>query len=467
MPSRDVSSLRDSMKILVAEDDPVSRRVLQATLAKWGYDVVIAGDGDTAMDILQQPGAPPLAILDWMMPGKDGVEVCRAVRQLANAAPAYIILLTAKGEKEDIVIGLEAGADDYLTKPFERTELRARIRVGERVIGLQQKLADRVKELDCALAERELAHAALRASESRYRDLVENSQGLICTQDLAGNLLTVNAAAAHLLEYEPQQMIGRNMREFVAPAYRHLFDEYLARISKQTTDNGLVKVVTKSGIELIWQYHNSRQDAPGHEPCVLGHAQDVTEMKLDEARLRSLSVTDDLTGLHNQRGFIALARQHLRVARREGRTFSIIYADMDGLKHINDTYGHPIGSQAIKRIAGILRNSFRAADVIARLGGDEFAILVADTSAENIGVPLRHLQDHLRRYNAKGFHPYELSLSVGTVCVQPDGDSSLEDLLTRADQAMYENKRLKKQTRPLPELLPDSKEVTPPSEWAS
>lgn len=455
------------MKILVAEDDPLSCRVLQATLVKWGHDVVVSRDGDEAMAVLQRADAPPLAILDWMMPGCDGIEVCRQVRQSPNAAPTYIILLTAKGEKEDIVTGLEAGADDYLIKPFVRAELQARIGVGERVIALQQRLADRVSELDRALAERELVLEALRASESRYRDLVENSQGLICTQDLAGTLLSVNAAAAHLLEYLPQEMVGRNMREFVAPAQRHLFDLYLERIRQQATDNGLVKVVSRSGVEFIWQYHNSRQEAPGKEAYILGHAQDVTEMKLDEARLRNLSLTDDLTGLNNQRGFIALAKQHLKAARREGQSFSIIYADMDGLKQINDTYGHPVGSQAIKRIAGIMRNSFRASDVIARLGGDEFAILVANTSAENIGIPLSHLRDHLRRYNAKGFHPYELSLSVGTVCVQPDSDSSLEDLMARADQAMYENKKHKKQSPPLPGPLPESSGKAPRGEWVS
>lgn len=138
--------------MLIAEDDPVSRRLLEATLAKWGYEVVMARDGAEAWRALQNEDAPPLAILDWMMPEMDGTEVCRKVRERAAASPAYLILLTAKGQREDVVSGLEAGANDYVTKPFDRAELRARLEVGVRVIALQRRLADRVQALEEALA---------------------------------------------------------------------------------------------------------------------------------------------------------------------------------------------------------------------------------------------------------------------------------------------------------------------------
>ncbi|HEY3175542.1 MAG TPA: response regulator transcription factor [Candidatus Polarisedimenticolia bacterium] len=140
------------MKILIAEDDPVSRKMLEKTLLKWGYDVTVATEGAQAWNELQREDAPRLAILDWMMPGIDGVQVCRNVRALGGARPAYIILLTAKGRKEDTVHGLEGGADDYLTKPFDHGELRARVQVGVRLLELQAALADRVDELEAALA---------------------------------------------------------------------------------------------------------------------------------------------------------------------------------------------------------------------------------------------------------------------------------------------------------------------------
>ncbi|MDT5062095.1 MAG: two-component system, cell cycle response regulator [Acidobacteriota bacterium] len=433
------------MRVLIAEDDMVSRRVLEATLVKWGHEVVVASDGDAALVVLESADAPTLAILDWMMPGMDGVEVCRRARQSSNATPTYIILLTAKTEKEDVVVGLEAGADDYLTKPFSRVELRARIEVGARVIKLQKGLAGRVEELNLALTERERAAESLRASESRYRHLVEHSQGLICTQDLAGMLLSVNPAAARLLGYQPDEMVGRNLSEFVAPSHQHLFNLYLERIRQQATDSGLLHIVTKSGVQRIWQYDNLRYEEAGREPYVLGHAQDVTELKEAEATMRNLSLTDELTGLYNQRGFLALAEQQLRAARRTGQSFSLLYADMDGLKQINDTYGHQEGSQALEQLAEILRKSFRGADTIARLGGDEFAILVADTTPSSIEIPLARLDELLLYYNLREFHDYQLSLSVGAVRINSMDESSVADLLMKADQAMYKNKKRKRQ----------------------
>jgi len=128
------------VRILIAEDDPVSRRLLEVTLHKWGYEVIACPDGMAAWQILQRPDTPSLAILDWMMPGMDGLQVCREVRQQAAEPYIYVLLLTAKSQKTDIIAGLEAGADDYLTKPFDANELRMRLRAGRRILDLQAEL---------------------------------------------------------------------------------------------------------------------------------------------------------------------------------------------------------------------------------------------------------------------------------------------------------------------------------------
>lgn len=130
------------MKILISEDDPIFRSILETNLKKWGYQVVSTSDGMQAWDIISKPGCPNLVISDWMMPEMDGLELCRRVR--AQAAPRYIyfILLTAKDERQDIVQGLEAGADDFLTKPFDHDELKYRIRIGERIIRLEEKVLE-------------------------------------------------------------------------------------------------------------------------------------------------------------------------------------------------------------------------------------------------------------------------------------------------------------------------------------
>jgi phosphoserine phosphatase RsbU/P len=140
------------MKILIAEDDPVSRRMLELMCRSWGFEVLAVEDGNAAWRSLQADDAPPLVLLDWMMPGLEGVEVVRRFRSGTSSRPAYIILLTARSDRQDIVEGLLAQADDYVTKPFDPSELRARLQVGIRVLGLQLALADRVQELEKALA---------------------------------------------------------------------------------------------------------------------------------------------------------------------------------------------------------------------------------------------------------------------------------------------------------------------------
>ena len=141
------------MKILVAEDDLVSRAVLVGMLRKWGYEVLSVSDGDHAIEELSKPNCPKLVILDWLMPGKDGAQVCAEIRKRALSEPPYIILLTVMGQKSDTVLGLQAGANDYITKPYNPGELQARLGVGRRVVELQSALANRVAELEAAMVE--------------------------------------------------------------------------------------------------------------------------------------------------------------------------------------------------------------------------------------------------------------------------------------------------------------------------
>lgn len=134
------------VKVLIAEDDAVSRRVVESRLEKWGYEVIAVTDGDAAWNVLQQDDSPQLAILDWMMPGMDGPSICRAVRQAARRY-VYILLLTAKGHERDLVEGLEAGADDYLIKPVSGEELKARLYAAGRILDAQEQLISAREEL--------------------------------------------------------------------------------------------------------------------------------------------------------------------------------------------------------------------------------------------------------------------------------------------------------------------------------
>jgi DNA-binding response OmpR family regulator len=139
------------MRILLAEDEPLSRHLVTRLLQGWGYEVEVAEDGDQAYECLRAPDAPRLAILDWMMPGVDGTEICKRLRALDGQEYVYVILLTAKKQREAIVAGLESGADDYITKPFDEAELHSRVRAGERIVELKGALAEKVREVTAAL----------------------------------------------------------------------------------------------------------------------------------------------------------------------------------------------------------------------------------------------------------------------------------------------------------------------------
>jgi diguanylate cyclase (GGDEF)-like protein len=332
------------VKILIAEDDPVSSKVLEATLTRWGHEVVITRNGVEAWDVLHSADSPMFAILDWMMPGMDGVEICRKVRQEITDSPPYLILLTAMQRKEDLIEGLDAGADDYLTKPFNRQELRVRVKAGARIVELQNSLHERVKELEEAIVQKEHAEEALR----------------------------------------------------------------------------------------------------------------------------NLTLTDHMTGLYNYRGFFTLAEHHAKIARRSKKDSLLLYADMDGLKEINDTLGHAMGSMAIVKVAEILRQTFRDCDVIARLGGDEFAVLAPNLRSSESRYIIQRLHDNLQSCNEQG-NSFQLSLSIGTVTIRYDSFLTIEEHIAKADKAMYKEKRGKKrisvvvpeQTTPFEDSLLDPCETAP------
>jgi diguanylate cyclase (GGDEF)-like protein len=168
---------------------------------------------------------------------------------------------------------------------------------------------------------------------------------------------------------------------------------------------------------------------------------EIAARKRVEQELRNLALTDDLTGLYNRRGFLTLAEQQLKLAHRGEGGLSLVYADLNGLKWINDNFGHDEGSAVLRHTAEILRETFRDSDIIARLGGDEFTVLVIETTNHSPEIIASRVQEKLADYNAKRTHSYELSLSVGVVSLDSMSPVPIEELIARADERMYVNKR--------------------------
>ena len=186
--SAEITSNLPSKRLTSSEDDPISNRVVVDTLVKWGYQVISCSDGAQAWEMLRGNDPPEIAVLDWMMPGVDGLELCRRVRQSSNQASVYIILLTARGRKDDIIQGLEAGADDYISKPFDREQLRARMRVGARLVELQRlrlrrETAHYVEQLERAVTELQCSRRRIvGVQEDARKSVAEKLHGPVQTQ---------------------------------------------------------------------------------------------------------------------------------------------------------------------------------------------------------------------------------------------------------------------------------------------
>jgi two-component system, cell cycle response regulator len=209
-------------RILIAEDDPVSRRMLEAFLKKWGYQVVTAVDGLDAVRILESDQAPALAILDWMMPGLEGPEVCQRIRAYPDRPYVYILLLTARSQRDDLLRGLESGADDYLTKPFDAQELRARLRVGQRILDLQNGLIAAREESSFLAAHDELTGLANRRvvldeiAKEHSRHLREGGSFAIVLIDL-DHFKSINDTRGHPTGDAVLKEVSRRMASCVRP----------------------------------------------------------------------------------------------------------------------------------------------------------------------------------------------------------------------------------------------------------
>lgn len=301
-----------------------------------------------------------------------------------------------------------------------------------------------VEELNRHIAEQERISKALRETEEHFRnafDLAAIGMALVSPQ---GAWLRVNRALCDLVGYSEQELLQSNFKDLT-----HTDDvgndlANLYRLMQGETQRCQVekRYVHRFG-QIVWALNSvslvrDADDQPAH---FIFQIQDITERKRAEAALESLSLVDELTGLYNRRGFLAVTETHLEAIRRNHQTPLLLYADLDGLKGINDSLGHHEGDRALKKTAEILKDAFRSSDILARLGGDEFVVLAAigaDESAESLTM---RLQDKLDEANARGTRPYDLSLSVGMAHFGDDDDHSIEELMTQADRAMYEQKR--------------------------
>jgi diguanylate cyclase (GGDEF)-like protein/PAS domain S-box-containing protein len=288
------------------------------------------------------------------------------------------------------------------------------------------------------ITERRREEEALRLRERRLRQLFERARDVVFSCDLDGRLTSINPTGERLLGITPGQPIAdvvidehrQRAIDMVTDAPREPAGSH-HELSVRATDGQFLT------FDVAIQLH-ATEDRPAE---ILGIARDITSRKLEEEALRSLTLVDELTGLYNRRGFQTLAERHLQLAIRKQRGVFLLFCDLDGLKRINDTYGHLEGDRALVDAAAILRHSFRSADIIARFGGDEFTVFPLEAADESGTLLVKRLEDNIATHNATAGRVYRLTMSVGIARFEPDSAWSVQQLIAAADRHLYAIRR--------------------------
>lgn len=294
------------------------------------------------------------------------------------------------------------------------------------------------------ITDRMHAEQALSESEEKYRSLVESTDDFIYVVD--SNYRYVHMNKKHMLKmgFSGDEYVGVSYSEFHTPEETDAFMRHVDKVFETGEPAYHEHRSLSDGRYFVQTLSPVKGDA-GQTVAVTVISKDITEHKQMEEKLRTLSLTDELTGLYNRRGFFTLSERLLKLCKRQKRGVFLLYADLDNLKEINDTFGHQAGDEILVAIAGIFKETFRESDIIARIGGDEFVVIPMGRSGDDVKVITARLCQNLENRNAKKGGEHRLSISFGTSYYDPESPSSIDDLVVHAEKLMYEqkiNKRL-------------------------
>jgi len=288
--------------------------------------------------------------------------------------------------------------------------------------------------------------AELVKSREQYISLVNSTNDSIYVVDRNCGYLFMNKIYLSRLGISSDQYEGRRYSEFHSKEAAKIFSEIVNGVftKKVSLDN---EYQSEKDDNYYLQTFSPVKDQFGEIVAVTVVSKEINERKQMEERLRTLAVTDDLTGLLNRRGFFLLAKKQLNQAKREKRSIFLISADLDNLKTINDRYGHCEGDWVLMEISNILEKCYRESDIIARLGGDEFVVLINEYPGTDIETLTARLKEKVDFFNAQSIKPYTLSISLGIVRNNPENNLPLDQLLCDADRLMYAVKAKKKKSQ--------------------
>jgi diguanylate cyclase (GGDEF)-like protein/PAS domain S-box-containing protein len=288
------------------------------------------------------------------------------------------------------------------------------------------------------------AHGMLKESENKYRSLVESTEDSIYMVDKDYTYLFINRNHIKRMDLSGNEYIGRPYSEFHPPGETDKFKRNVDEVIRTGKSLRREHKSLRDGrhfLQTLSPVCGSKGDIMG----VTVVSKEITDLKAMEDQLHIMTLCDDLTGLYNRRGFFELIDHHLKKARRKKQELFMLYADLDNLKKINDTYGHKEGDKVIVEAAHILKTTYRESDIIARIGGDEFVVFPIKTDSDDIETIISRLKDSIEEHNNRMLRGYRLSMSVGISPYDPESSQTVDELLAQADMLMYEHKKAKKE----------------------
>jgi diguanylate cyclase (GGDEF)-like protein/PAS domain S-box-containing protein len=278
----------------------------------------------------------------------------------------------------------------------------------------------------------------LQENEDKYRSLVESTDDSIYVVDRNYRYIFMNKKHLSRLGLSKNQHLGQFYSKFHSPEDTKKFVEKIDKVFK-TGESLQNEYKSEHDDKYFIQTLSPVKKADGEIIAVNVVSKNITELKMMEEQLRTLSITDELTGLFNRRGFLCLADQQIKLANRHKKGIFMLYADLDGFKMINDKFGHQVGDSALIEMANILKITYRESDVVARIGGDEFVVIPVGSTGDDVEIITTRFQN-ANIHNEKMNRTIKLSASVGIAYYDPDKPCSLEELLIEADRMMYKQK---------------------------
>jgi diguanylate cyclase (GGDEF)-like protein/PAS domain S-box-containing protein len=411
-----------SPAILIVDDAPANLDVLRTMMSKQGYQTFVATSGERAVSIARRV-KPDLILLDVVMPGIDGFETCRQLKQHPHTAGIPVIFMSAQSETDDVVAGFDIGAADYIRKPLRMAEVCARVRAQ-----LQMRNTS----------------DAQKAQADRLRMIVDAMDEGLMIVEANGRIQYSNPACERHLGYDENQLAGHTLSDLLGASLAQEYVDYFATCAADPAgapQTGTREVSIRRRDGTLRAMDLSLTPMPAGEALFVALLHDITHHKQSETALQQAALVDQLTQIANRRHFDSFLEQEWHRALRSGQPLSLVVLDVDHFKLYNDALGHASGDLCLQKVAAVLKSrASRPTDLAARYGGEEFVLLFAETPLDiglAVAEAIRASIEALHLPHPRSPTSSWITASVGVACIVPTQFDRIEQFFVAADRMMY------------------------------